>query len=486
VRNRYRAALRTYRRPAFLGVLIAAGGWLVMLGLMIFLSRLLHQVPDAPESVQNQIREARAPQVREVQLTVVSGFIGFYSFILLSFVGTGLSIHLKAMLGAPTSPLVPGLRQTHLTLAGLMIAGVIGVLALTICCGPGLGVSPLAVVAYLLAMLAIPAFLAHWRPETLVVMVIVMPGLLMTRHGRDFIWPPSTQVTIVVLAVAIGCLVSVGMRLGRFNEEMPEYRLRIQTGVAPGATRVLWLAPLGDMRYWRGVGTRTPANLLWRARHWHAAWGTLWVAPVTGLCFGATTGFVAMFPWHLSVRELIGSPSLPYLAVVPVVGVLAQNRPFLMQELLRPQSRSEHVRAVGATLALATFLCWATTLVGALLICWILKREGPSIEEVWRPAIFSLSCVLTLFGLVTWPYRSAFVYMCYFAMCGVMGSFALVPMPLSGQGFAIASSVLALAGVFLTRRSYRRWVNEEVDWNSDVWSLLRSWRSRSAGVGLPR
>ena len=57
MRNRYRAALRTYRRPAFLGVLIAAGGWLVMLGLMIFLSRVLHQVPEAPESVQNQMRE---------------------------------------------------------------------------------------------------------------------------------------------------------------------------------------------------------------------------------------------------------------------------------------------------------------------------------------------------------------------------------------------------------------------------------------------
>jgi hypothetical protein len=168
--------------------------------------------------------------------------------------------------------------------------------------------------------------------------------------------------------------------------------------------------------------------------------------------------------------------------------VLAQNRPLLMQELLRPQSRSEHVRAVGATLALATFLCWATTLVGALLICWILKREGPSIEEVWRPAIFSLSCVLTLFGLVTWPYRTAFVYTCYFAMCGVMGSFALVPMPLSGPGFAIASSVLALTGVFLTRRSYRRWVNEEVDWNSTAWGPQRvwGWRSRSTGAGSPQ
>lgn len=37
MRNRYRVALRTYRRPAFLAVLIAAGGWIVMLGLMISL-----------------------------------------------------------------------------------------------------------------------------------------------------------------------------------------------------------------------------------------------------------------------------------------------------------------------------------------------------------------------------------------------------------------------------------------------------------------
>jgi hypothetical protein len=362
---------------------------------------------------------------------------------------------------------------------------VIGVLALAICCGPGLGVSPLAVVAYLLAMLAIPAFLAHWRPETLVVMVIVMPGLVVTRQGRAFIWPPSTPVTIVVLAVAIGCLVSVGMRLGRFNEEMREFHLRIQAGVSPRATRVLG-PPLGDIRHWRGVGARTPANLLWRARRWHAAWGTLWLAAVTGLCFGATTGFVAMFLWHFSVRELIGSPSLPYLAVIPVVGVLGQNRPLLMQELLRPQSRSEHVRAVGAALATATFVCWVSILAGAVLTCWILKQEGPSIEDLWRPALFSISCVLTLFGIVTWPYRTAFVYVCYFGMCGVIGSFALVPMPLSGTSFAIASSALALAGVFLIRRSYLHWVNDEVDWNSDVWSLLRSWRSRSAGAGSPR
>ena len=255
--------------------------------------------------------------------------------------GTGLSIHLKAMLGAPTSPLVPGLRQTHLTLAGLMIAGVIGVLALAICCGPGLGVSPLAVVAYLLAMLAIPAFLAHWRPETLVVMVIVMPGLVVTRQGRAFIWPPSTEVTMVVLAVAIGWPGergnpprSVQRRDARVSSPHPNRRL---AGSDPSAST---RSPLGDIRYWRRVTPRAPANLLWRPRHWHAAWGTFGWRPSAGLCFGATTGFVAMFLCHFSVRELIGSPSLPYLAVIPIVGVLGQNRPLLMQELLRPRNRA--------------------------------------------------------------------------------------------------------------------------------------------------
>src|SRR5579862_3636952 len=206
---------------------------------MILLSDVLHDVPNVPERLQDQIREEQAPLVAEVQHTVVTGFIGVQSLVLLMFVGVGLSIHLKEMLGNPTSRLVPGLNRTHLTLAGLIVAFLIGVLALAICCGPGLGISPLAVVACLLAMLAIPAFLAHWRPEALLLIFAILP-LPMVANKRPVPWPPSAGVFFTILAVSIGCLVSVGTRLRRFNEEMAEFRRRIPIVPAMTAARVPW------------------------------------------------------------------------------------------------------------------------------------------------------------------------------------------------------------------------------------------------------
>jgi hypothetical protein len=92
--------------------------------------------------------------------------------------------------------------------------------------------------------------------------------------------------------------------------------------------------------------------------------------------------------------------------------------------------------------------------------------EFPSAVGLVRSILFSSSCVPILFGVAAWPHRTMLVFYAYSGLFGVMASFTLIPLRLDEFPIPrlelISLGMLAI-GLLITRASYVRWLNEDLD-----------------------
>lgn len=482
MRNPYRAAARAYRRPMFflLGVPLALSvSSLILAGTGLRLEREMLDPPGFPREVRAKIQALQPPelveqaaQTRRVLLVTCLGpscgalFIGF---------GIAMSVHLKEMLGDPTSRLIPGLAQAHLTLAG--VAVVTGAVASPLAASLALGVagSALTFVAYPLAIFALSACVAHWRPLALpaIWIAIAVLGFGASFSGKiDALMEPSAAQAAAMLAASIVCVIVVGARLAGFNEEMPEYHRRVPLrvgdmfGASRGAANAAfwWFPPTRDMLSWRRQRSSLEENVFQRAWHWHAAARpTSWIV-LMGPFQGGVIAMTAVL-YRFSIPELIGSPSISYLAVFPVMMLLGPNRRYLANESLRPHSRKEFVNAVGLSLAAMATVLWLLILAAACVVMVIVKREFPPAPDLLRSIAFSMCCLPILFGIAAWPYRTLLIFYGYMGMFGVMSSFLLIPVRLQGFSPVMLGLIclgLAAIGVLMVCGSYVRWLNDDL------------------------
>ena len=164
-----------------------------------------------------------------------------------------------------------------------------------------------------------------------------------------------------------------------------------------------------------------------------------------------------------AISEFIGSPNVAYLAIFPVVTVIGPSRRYLIEELVRPPSRREHVRAVGLALAAVVVVGWLLIQMVGVLAIVIWGRRESSVAGIWEAAAFSLCCLPVLLVPRSWPYR--IVVRLYDLTRRRLRSHGIVP-PDTAEAVWIRSwSVPALAilfvGLLLTRASYLRWLNHD-------------------------
>jgi hypothetical protein len=418
------------------------------------------------------------------------GLMGWsVSAMALAWLGVIVNVHLKEMLGSPNSRVTPNLIGPHLTVATIIAAFAIGIPS-ALAFGFGFRGSHLTAVTLLLAAFSIAAFLAHWFSY---VAAVVGPLIVLLLCDPDPSWSPSLSATLTAIVVSSAALLALAFRFRRFNEEMVEYRKRMQVS-SPWSDRrwgsyngalgswnwVLFVQTRQDFRALRRSKAFAMKNTIQRALHWHAAWHTVWPAIGVGVFLGCLVAEVALIS-GFSIPELLGSPNIPYLAIFPALRLLGpqQNRPYLAAEFLRPESRKEHVNAVGLTLASMVLLCWLLMLSAAFVVLLLVGRNFPSLQNLMQSVGFSMCCLVMAFGLAVWPYRTSVVFFVYTAMFGVMGSFALTPLRqdrISGFELGLVSAGLLVIGVFVTRWSYLRWLNHDVDFCDSL-----SWISK-----LPR
>jgi hypothetical protein len=228
----------------------------------------------------------------------------------------------------------------------------------------------------------------------------------------------------------------------------------------------LWFSPTKNMDFSRSRGSNLPESAFERARHWHAAnrfaLPLVLMAPFIGGLIGVMT--------HLnrwSLQQLVGCPNLSYFAVFPAIILLGpQQRRFLAFDSLRPYSRREFANAVGLALVTLVAASWLLMLTTACLVALCFHPELPSAAGLLRSILFSISCVPILFGVAAWPHRTVLVFYAYMGLFGVMASFTLIPLRLdefpTPRLELISLGMLAI-GLLITRASYVRWLNEDLD-----------------------
>jgi hypothetical protein len=476
VRNHYLAVARTYLRPMFLLWSVAFACSLCEIATSLRLDLRLREI---------------SPDGWSIGLMAWS-----INAMVLAWLGVLISAHLKELLGSPNSRLTPNLIGRHFAMVGLItVVFAIGI-PLAIAFGFGFSDSRLTVVALLLVAFAIGAFLGHWSPNFAAI-VAPMAVILLCNLNPSLL--QQTGATLIAIVLSFGALLVVAFRLGRFSEEMPEYRRRMQMPFARPDTRFVspnaavggwdWLRLVPIRRDFRALSRRgglANESLIERALHWHAVWRIVWPAVGAGAWIGCLLAGMALLRGY-SAPELLGSPCIPYLAVFPALRVLGpkQNRPLLAGEFLRPLSRKEHVRAVGLALAAMVVLCWLLMLTTAFSVLLLFSSDVPSMPNLLQSLGFSMCCLCVAFGLAVWPYRTSAVFYVYSAFFGVMASFELTPLrwnKIAGVELGWVSVGLFVIGIFVTCRSYLRWLNHDAFFSTDSWiSNPDSWISK-----LPR
>ncbi len=407
------------------------------------------------------------------------------SAMLLIWVGATLSVHLKDMLGNPDSRLIPGLQRTYLVLASLLIAIFTVAAPLAAASQVDLGMSAATVVAWSLTLFTASASIVHWFPYALPPVVAI--GCLfigLASRGRGSSWSLSPATTWALIIFSLAVLTHIGLRLAHFHEGMFEYRRRWKA--EPRDSRGFpWFFPPAGVRIGRRDGSPVAETLLGRALRWHAAWQTMWVAVGLGLFMGGMLGAMALLK-GFTIPELIGSPNVAYLAIFPVITVIGPSRRYLIEELVRPPSRREHVCAVGMALATVVVVGWLLIQIVGVLVIVIWGRSGTSVAGSWEAVAFSLCCLPVLFGAAVWPCRTSFVFLTYSALFGVMGSFFLAPLRLSGSELVGTALAILTVGLLLTRASYLRWLNHDAVPGPPLFGSRESDASWDRGVAMQR
>ncbi len=308
-------------------------------------------------------------------------------------------------------------------------------------------------------------------------------------EGRHAIWIPSTASSIALFALAVGCLAILALRLAKLHEEMPEYArgrptswhsIMHPTAKATGAGGFSFAVPtppnLRTLGRCRKVGNET---LLQRALHWHAAWRTIGAAAAMGTIVGALNFGINwfIFGWD-AYSKMLSSPMNQLFSVFPAMIILhPRNQGPMVQEWMHPWSRTEDVRAVGVTLAASCATCWLIIHIVPGLILWIATSETIPLEstqqsqfyETLRQLQFSVCAMPLMFGVATWPQKSVARMFCGMAM-GNAAFLGLLPMFTNRTWIEISpfyvqillAGILA-AGFWLVWKSYRRWLEFELD-----------------------
>lgn len=424
----YRAAVRSYRRPLIWFAAIPVALWIVSVGIAAaFAGQMQAFLGGAQTNVHDEA-------LRQLQMMAHLGTFRLLivpSGVLLIWIGATLNVHLKEMLGNANSRLIPGLHRAHLAVAALVIASFTLAAPLATVSCVELGMSSATVVALSLALFTSAAFLVHWFPYALPpVFAIACFFFGLASNGSRSWWSMSPTTLWALIIVSLGGLAFVGLRLARFHEGMFEYYRRWKA--EPRDSRGFpWFFPLAEVRIGRRTGSPAVDTLLGRALRWHAAWQTMWVAVGLGLFMGGMLGAMALLK---PISSGIVNPC-------QMVGVLA-------------------------------------------ILIW--RRNGTSVAGSWEAAAFSLCCLPVLFGAAVWPCRTSFVFLAYSAPFGVMGSFFLTPLRLSGSELVCAAASILIVGLFLTRASYLRWLNHDAVPGPPLFGSRESEGAWDRGVAMQR
>jgi hypothetical protein len=461
VRNRYRAALRTYLRWPLVLIAIVA----VILALIASLL-LAFERPD--------------------RITFAATFpFAFW----LACLGVAGAEHLREMLGSPRSRVLPGLYETHLVVAGAMTA-IVGFVVPCLMAGltVGLGECGLALVAVTLAALTVPPMLMQRPFAGALVWIVWLPIWLveLVFPQSEFLaeTPVSLLSSLALLAASLVSALALAIHFLEFREETPGSSRR-------GLLQPLWgpestISDSRDEERWqwsrlrvpvphnlRGLGGKSPGageNLLRRARHWHAA---SQIGPNMLLQGVLAVVMVLAMAIFLGTRSLGHMASLlcflaPLIGLAPafVLGLQPAVRARVAGEFLRPFSRTEHVHAVGLVLVVFLAAAALAIIVVPLAAFWLVASKPVRSQQPLWPLAAGLSAIPLFLGVGLANLRESEAFWAILASWIAYPLFLWLADSCAGknEGWPLFGlcTLMAAIGFAIMRGAYRSWLDRDV------------------------
>lgn len=387
-----------------------------------------------------------------------------------------VGIHVKEQFANPRSALLPGFRSPHLFVAAIISS--IGLLSATTVICRFAGSSFLGTAAILVTIYTVVLW-AAFRPSPLgaVAVVFLLALILSSPYWYPFLIEGKADNSDVLILASCGVLlVILGVRLILLDEDMPEYRMLVPSGLSVArAERRFWYS-------WQGHW-----QLEWRpwlfARGIPAAHGGCWGRVLlwrVGLSpFNMATMMPLLFlPAWLVPAMLIGlEPAVNSLLWMPALfsgtflGCLTammwiQRWPRLGYELLYPTNRRDFCRQIGLAFGLEVFEGWVWTVLSVGCIVAAVRPvllRGPDIAVFlalnaiiplaqWATATlltsYSQSRMLMLVVGLFVSLPPAFVWLAYLVS----------PTPYTVETYLTIALGVVLLSIGMLYLAYRRWL----------------------------
>lgn len=394
-----------------------------------------------------------------------------------------LAEHWKELLGSPLSRTLPDAQRRHVVVAcGIIAVWLLMLYLPLVLLRHNKLLEGVTTAACLGAVFCVSVTIAFCWPllqllSTFALMVAPMAALF--RGNGTLVLPASVELTVGAVAVAAASLMALLPRMLRLSEESPEYWRRTSTDPY-WVNRSHWLGSSG----W---GARAAQQFDYRFRP--TTWGRVsrWMAAsvqrgrsawLIGFLF--PIGFVALLagatrrPMSQTVAAwlvlLIGT----FQATIVVANLAAMRKKFFTVEVLRPQTRSQQVQAVGLALARLAAAIWLGAVMASLFIARLWWGAWPVDVLNLQRVAFSAALTAAAVGVALWGFRFAANMIVAIAV----GAFVVSQMVFMsfifrstiGQVFDPTSPLpwwpllpLAAVGGLFTWRAQAYWMNADLD-----------------------
>ncbi|HEY4235395.1 MAG TPA: hypothetical protein VGM76_18335 [Lacipirellulaceae bacterium] len=316
---------------------------------------------------------------------------------------------------------------------------------------------------------------------------------LFTERGANFwiIDAEQNWTVHVLIAVAGAVLIAAWLRrLCQLREELDDYQTNIQWGVSrPGGGEAIeqrrlqanqarrsplitwisdnWLARLPAVPP-TNRGMQLPRLLLYGFSPWPMELQAIWMA----LAMGAMTLFMANFAFSKP-----GSNTFPihmflfFATVMPgwIGGLsLAQRRPRIATELLRPLTRCQLMDSLFAAAARNSIVHWLIMNAGLLFVAWLVLRIQITAGNLIMYVLLSATATFAAWGLsvrtAVWssPFLRILVMMIVFGLSFGVAAGWLAKGEASSVSVLIAAMALVAIGAALVASARKAWLNLEL------------------------
>ncbi len=390
----------------------------------------------------------------------VGKVLQFYLFLFIVLFSCW-SVHVKEQFATPRASLTPGFRKIHAvvatTAATVLVILLPGVTALLINRQP-IGLISITTLLFGIILWAILRLGNIFFP-------IIAAGLVLTlfvpiRENIEKIVSGNEPVQIFII-MSIGIILSITgiIRLFLLNEDNSEYRLSFKSLMHKSRGWRRWFA------------SRTAARMIYHARHaadscWSRMhrWNFLNRSVLSALFLTIFFKLLSTSVGHFN--ETVNFQGATIIPLILLIYEFNKKRRFMAQDIMMPVSRDSYLKELGISFAFIQFIAW--TLAIAVSIVWIfIVSAKPNPEFFIYSITYSFMMQIWMFGLAIWIYSSRitplYLILIIITWLSVEYMKALDVQMVVPWKPLILGVLLALLGLLLTWRGYRRWMVKDFD-----------------------